>query len=349
MFNRPTLQQLIERAQSDIDSRLPGTDPRLRYSVLGALARALAGAVHGVYGMLAWLARQLIPDTAEAEILARWADIWGITRTAAIAATGNVDFTGTNGTLIPAGTELQRADGALFTTDADATIALGVATAAVTASLAGAAGNTDAGSTLTLTTPIAGLNSTATVAAGGLANGTDLESDDALRTRLLERLREPPHGGSSADYIAWAKEVAGVTRAWCFPLEGGDGTVVVRFVRDNDASIIPDAAEVAAVQAHLDEERPATAAVTVSAPAALPINFTIAVVPNTAAVQQAVTAELTDLIQREGYPGSTLLLSHIREAISISAGETNYLLTVPSADVAVASGQIGTLGVITWA
>lgn len=76
-FQRPTLPQLIERAAADIESRLPGTDPRLRRALLGVLARTHAGAVHGLYGALDWLARQIIPDTAEAEILDRWADWWG--------------------------------------------------------------------------------------------------------------------------------------------------------------------------------------------------------------------------------------------------------------------------------
>jgi uncharacterized phage protein gp47/JayE len=81
-----------------------------------------------------------------------------------------------------------------------------------------------------------------------VADGSDEESTDELRARLLARLQNPPHGGNATDYEAWAKEVSGVTRAWSYPLELGAGTVTVRFVRDDDASPIPDAGEVAAVQ-----------------------------------------------------------------------------------------------------
>ena len=87
----------------------------------------------------------------------------------------------------------------------------------------------------------------------------------------------------------------------------------------------------------------------VVAPTAVPLNFTIAVTPNTAAVKAAVEAELRDLIRREAVPGGTLLLSHIREAISLAAGETNYTMTAPSADVALTLGQLTTFGAITWA
>ena len=348
-FVRSTLAQIIDRVAADINGRLPGADARLRRSVLGVLARQSAGVAHGLYGYLAYLGRQILPDVNEAEYLDRWANIWGVTRKAAAAAKGNITVTGTNGVTVPAGTALQRSDGAEFTTDADGTIASGTATIAVTASVGGAAGNTAASSSLTFTTPLAGINSVATVAAGGLTAGTDIETDASLRARLLERLRRPPHAGTKEDYIAWAREVAGVTRAWCYPLEGGLGTATVRFVRDDDASIIPDAGEVSAVQAYIDARRPIGATITVAAPVAVPLNFSITLTPNTQAVRDAVTAELTDLLRREAEPGGTILLSHIREAVSTAAGETDSVVTAPAANVAHTTGQIATMGTITWA
>ncbi len=348
-LQRDSVQQLKARVRADIKSRLTGVDPALAKSVAGALADTVAGAVHGLYGAIAWYGRQILPDTAEDEDLERHAALYNLAPTAASAASGNITFTGTNGSVIPSGAELQRADGALYSTTADATIAAGTATAAATASAAGAAGNAIAGVSLTLTTPIGGVNSSATVASGGLAGGADIESIDSLRARLQERLEEVPQGGSASDYVRWALEVAGVTRAWAFPLEGGAGTVTVRFVRDNDVSIIPDAGEVAAVQAYIEEVRPTGAALTVAAPTAVAFNFTVALTPNTVAVQQAVLAELTDLLRREAYPGATLLLSHIREAISIAAGENNHVLTVPAANVTYTNSQIGIMGTPTWA
>ncbi len=348
-FNRPTLAQLIERNQADIESRLPGADASLRRTLLGVLARIQSGCAHGLYGYLDWQALQLMPDSAEFEHMERWASIWGISRKAAAQAKGSVTFTGDNGSVILAGMVLQRSDAVEFSTDAEAAITAGTATATVTAVDGGAAGNTAAASQLTLVSPIAGVSSTITVAAGGLTAGTDTESDASLRTRLIARIQQPPHGGADFDYETWALEVAGVTRAWVFPQELGPGTVTVRFVRDDDASIIPDAAEVAAVRTYIDERRPVTAAVTVVAPIAVPLNFTLAVTPNTQAAKDAVTAELTDLLRREAEPGGTILLSHIREAISIAAGETNYVMTAPSADVTHTTGRMAVTGTITWA
>ncbi len=347
-FNRPTLPELIQRNIADIESRLPGRDARLRRSNLNVTARLLAGAAHGLYGALDYLSRQILPDTADAEYLDRWASIWGVTRRPAENAVGAVDLTGVNGAIVPAGEVLVRSDGQEFTTDAEVTVALGVATVQVTASLPGAAGNTDAGSSLSFVSPVAGVNTAGIVATGDLVNGSDTESDDSLRLRLVARIQDAPHGGAEFDYVNWAREVPGVTRAWCYPQELGAGTVTVRFVRDDDASPIPDAPEIAAVQAYIDARRPVTAVVTVVAQVAVPLNFTIELTPDTVPVKTAVEAELVDLIRREAIPGGTLLLSHIREAISLAAGETDYIMTVPSADVSLATGQISTFGAITW-
>jgi uncharacterized phage protein gp47/JayE len=342
-FDRPTLASLVEQIQTDFVSRLALTGNPLRRSIVHVLSRVLAGAAHMLHGHLEYLSRQLFADTAESEYLTRIGGVFGVTPTAPTFATGNVEFTGDNGELIPAGTVLLRSDGAEYTTDADATIAGGTATASVTASLAAAAGDCDAGVSLAFESPIAGVVATATVAAGGLSGGTDAESESAYRTRVLARMRNVPHGGASADYVAWAKEVPGVTRAWVFPLELGAGTVAVRFVRDADVSLIPDAGEVATVQAYIDERRPVTAAVTVSAPVEVPLTFAFAsITPDTTAVRAAIVAELEDYLLRNASPGATLPLSQIRTAIGQAEGLADYSLTSPAADVVPATGELFT-------
>lgn len=348
-FMRPTLPQLIDRDAADIESRLPTVDARLRRSILGVLARMHAGSVHGLYGYLDYISKQVMIDTADETYLTRHAAIWGIARKAAAPAKGNAIFTGTTGVTVPAGTALQRSDGTEFTTDVDGTLAAGTVTVAVTATVGAAASNTAANTSLQLVSPIAGVTSSATVDSLGLTGGTDIETLDAWRARLLERVQRPPHAGTSDDYIAWALEVAGVTRAWCYPLEGGNGTVTVRFVRDNDASLIPDATEVTTVQNYIAAKKPIGATLTVAAPVAAPLNFSITLTPSTQAVKDAVTAELQDMLLRDAQPGGTILLSHINEAISIATGETDHVLTAPTADVTHTVGQLATMGTITWA
>lgn len=346
-FSRPSLNDLIVRIKNAITSRL--NFDQLRRSDAEVYGKVIAGVSHELHGHLQYISEQVIYDTASADYLDRWATIYlDVPRKPAAAATGNITLTGSNGVIVPINTVLISTTGIEYTTDVEVIIASGTATVAVTAETGGLNTSLELGSVLSLVTPIAGLNSTATVATGGLVGGADIESDSSLRSRLLTRIQQPPQGGADYDYVNWALEVPGVTRAWCYPQELGVGTVTVRFVRDDDASSIPDAGEVTAVQDYIDARRPVTADVSVVAPVAVALDLTIDVIPDTADVRAAVQAELQDLIQREGAPGATLLLSHIREAISVAAGEFNYTMSSPSADVTHTTGQIPVLGTITW-
>ena len=350
-YPRPTLAELDEALRADIVSRLPGTDPLLRRSYLGALARGMAGGLHELYGFQQWIADQAFPDTAEGPELLRWAAIWGVEQVAATQAEGAILVEGTAGTVVPAGTIWRSGSDQDFETDAEFTMpAAATGNIDVTAVVAGTAGNAPVGVILNLVNPISGLGSQANVSTA-IEGGADIESIASLRARLLSRIQDPPRGGTSEDYVLWSESAhPDVTRAWGRPLAGGLGTVTVYFMTDDaTANGIPAAAVVDTVQDYIDERSPVTADVTVSAPTASPLNFTIdSLEPMTQAVQDAVEAELQDLIRRETEPGGTLLVSHIREAISTSAGETDHVLTSPAANVTVQATQITTYGQTTF-
>lgn len=347
-LERPTLPELVEQGAAEFESRLPGVLARARRSVVGVINRVIAGALSGLYKYAAFLNRQAWPDLAEGEYLDDRGTLWKVTRTPAAPATGTVRFTGVDGTAVPIGTTVQRGDGVLYETTAAGVIAAGEALIAVQCVTAGQDTNAAINTALTLSSPVAGVNANAT-ATTELGGGADIELDEAYRARVVANVRKPPHGGREDDYIEWAKEVPGVTRVWIYPGEQGPGTVVLRFMRDNDAGgAIPSAGEVADVQSHIDPLRPVTADLIVVAPVAAPLNFTIQLLPDAPAIRAAVQAELEDLIRRKAEPGGTLLLSHIREAISTAAGETDHVLTAPIANVATATGQITTMGAIAW-
>lgn len=354
MFARPSLAALIGRIGGDLLGRLEVDGPLLRRAMARVLSSVWGGAVHGLYGYIDWAVKQLFGDTAEREFLLRIAAMYGITLEPAEFATGTVTAQGVDGSLIPVGTILSLDSATKYSVTADAVIASGVATLSIQAVLAGAAGNLTGPTVLTFESPIDGVAGTAYVFGSPIEGGVDEEDIEHLRARLLLRLREPPEGGADQDYEAWALEVPGVTRVWVYPNELGPGTVVVRFVRDGDESILPDAGEIAAVQAKLDEKRPITAEVTAAAPSALVTAFTIHVVPDNANTRAAVTAELDDLFKREAEAGDgdgrgSVLLSHIRTAIGSAEGVTDYALTSPAADVVPALGELPTVGAITWA
>lgn len=350
-FERPTIAELQEGLISDIDSRLDDTDTRVRRSFLGILARVLAGGLHMLYGFLAWVARQAFPDTAEDEYLERWAAIWGIRKAPPVRAIGTAALSGAPGTAVAAGTVLRSSAGQDYRTTAEENVgAGGTVEIAIEAVIAGAAGNAAGQIRLGLVSPIAGIESAAT-AGGAIEGGANEESNGSLRARLLKRLRTTPRGGTAADYEVWGLAGhAAVTRVWARPLADGLGTVTVYLMSDDATdSGIPAAAVVDAVQAHIDAHRPVTAAATVAAPTAAPLDISIRnVEPDTQAVMDAIKAELADLVRRESEPGGTILVSHIREAISTAAGETDHVLTSPAADVDHADDEIAVLGDVTF-
>lgn len=359
-FDRPDLQTLITRTVADINSRFTGTYNQLRRKATTVFARVLAGLAHGLYGYLDWISTQILPDTQEDAQLLRYGTLMGITRKAEATAAGNLTVTGSDGAVIPVDTLWQQADGTEYISTAQATISAGSATVAVEAVEAGAASNADAATAVTIVSPISGVDPDAVVATGGITGGQDIETIDAYRQRILERTATVFTGANAAVYVKWAKEVAGVTRAWCYENTPAAGEATVLFVCDDQSgSIIPDAAKITEVSNYLDEHtdpvtgqtvgRAVNCTLTVNAPSTQVIDCTILPSPNTTAVQDAIEAALIDLLRRESEPAGTILLSHIREAISTAAGEDDYIMSAPTADIVLPASTIGIMGTITWA
>lgn len=346
-FERPKLPELIEQGAAEFESRLPGVLARVRNSVIGVLNRVIQGGFDSLFKYIDRKSRSWWPDICDVEDLPDHGARWDKPRLAAAPATGTVQFTGLEDAPIPENTVVQRSDGTQYFTTAPGAIAAGVANIAVEAVVPAQLGNAVIGTSLTLTSPVPNVNAVAT-AFTALSGGADIENPERWRNRILARIRRPPQGGADYDFEGWALEVPGVTRAWVYPKEQGPGTVVVRFVRDDDASIIPDAGEVATVQAYIRARCSVIADLYAVAPVATPQNYTIQAVPNTDAVKGAIIAELAALYRREAKPGGTMLISQEREAVSVSAGETDHVMTVPSANQTHTAGQLPTLGDFTW-
>lgn len=354
-FARPSLSDLITRVKGDLRGRLEIGGPLLRRAMADVLSTVWAGAVHLLYGYLDWVSKQIFADQSDSDQLIRQAGLYGITPIAAEFASGTATVTGTNGSTILAGTILALDSVNSYSVATGQTIASGTATLPITAVLAGSAANVPSGTTLTFQSPVAGVSSTATVAAD-ITNGEDQETTDELRARFLLRLRQPPEGGADQDYEAWTLAAGvGATRVWVYPNELGLGTVVVRFVEDNNAvSIFPVTGDVTTVQAALNAQRPITAAVTAEAPTELDVAFTIHLVPSNADTQAAVAAELKDLFFRVAQPGNStgtqgiVLLSQILTATGTADGVTDFSVSVPSANVVPGIGKLPTVGTFTW-
>lgn len=294
-------------------------------------ANATAAAIEGLYQHQQWLVRQILPDTADADYLERWASLFGIMRKAASMATGTIEFSGLPGSPIPIGTEAKTNGGVAFVTTVSGTLSAGgSATLAAQAVLVGSAGNQEAGTALTLTAAPTGLLSTGLI--NTMTGGADIESDASLLARLLDRLRYPPHGGAAHDYLTWALEVSGVTAAYVYPLRRGPGTVDVIIMA---AGGLPDMQLIATAQSHIDYLRPVTADCLVFGPTAISVNVTASLVLSgtTLAAASLVISNALSAYFASLKPGDTAYLSRISGIISNTPGVVDFTLTAPGANV----------------
>jgi uncharacterized phage protein gp47/JayE len=345
-FARPTLAEIRARIQADLNERANSGTPYLRRAFEYVLSWALAAVVHDLHGHIAYGVQQMLPTTCDEVQLAQWGQMLSVPRKQPTAATGNYVFSGTNTTVIPAGTVIQVTGNVRYETTAEGTISAGTATVAVEAQEVGEEGNTDAATPGALVSPISGIQTAGVFDGSGATGGTDLEELETWRTRVLVRLSTTPRGGTSADYEVWARETPGVDIREVFvtPLRSGAGTVDVAFTVEIDDAVddpsdqIPSAPQVALVQAYIDTKRPADmAGCEVYAPTEQTQNYTIAIRPNTSTIRAAVEASIRAMHVREVPMGATLLLSKIGEAISASAGEIDHEVTVPATNITATS------------
>jgi uncharacterized phage protein gp47/JayE len=354
-WSTPTLKATRTMTRDYILSQL-GAKAMIPNSVLRIMSDAMSGLAHLTMLYIDWLAKQLLPDTAEQEWLDRHGIIWlknadGSTgRKAATYANGAVHFDGDFGVIVPSGTIVTGINNVQYQTTAEVTLGNVGASAPALALTAGEIGNLPAGSDLSLSTAIEGVVSTAT-ADGDMAGGVDEETDDQLRERVLFRIQKPPMGGDKDDYEAWTMSIPGVTRAWCAPVEMGPGTVTVRFmmdvVRDYNNGF-PLASDCTLVKAYLDTVRPvAVKDLFVVSPIPMPVDMLITkLFPNTTAQINAIEASCIERFRLKAAPGEIYYRAWVDEAIS-DANPEYYDLVLNDA-VPPDNGSLPVLGTISY-
>lgn len=348
----PTLRQRRQHVRDYIVSHLPGSDATLAKSFLRVLADAQGGLAHALDTYHEWLSRQLFIHSADAEDIDDH-NIWLTNgRKSATFASGNITLTGITGAVVPVATRLIAANSIEFETTSQITIGAGGTDVAVEALDAGIDGNLVTATKLSLVTAISGVDGEATVKTPGFTGGIDEENDEDFRTRIIQRIQEPPHAGDAQDYVAWAKEVAGVTRAWSYGSEMGVGTVTVRFMMDDVQSAnggFPQPGDVATVLAYIDVLRPVTVVdLFVVAPQPQSIDFTITnLTPDTTAIRASISAGVDQMLIDRATPGQTIYRSWVSEAISLAIGEDRHDLTFSNTAMTTAN-HMGILGTITY-
>lgn len=392
-FTRPTLTDLETQAAGDIATAVPGADALLRFSNLGILGRLLAALVNGLYGYLDWIARQAVPFTSTDVYLQGWAALKNVFQkapTGAGTAPGNpiqAQFTGANGTPLPNEWPLTRSDGVPYITTGEAVVAGGVVTVPLLATGTGSATTCVVGQIINLASAIAGINSAGVITAAG-SPGTDLESQDDFRGRMLQAYQAPPMGGADADYLAWALAVAGVTRAWVVPLEGGAGTVSVYFMMDdaesafggfpqggnggatNETRTAAATGDQLVVANTIYPLRPVTALVSAKAPGNNGVTFTLnGIAGVSGATKTAIAAAISAVMLAQAAVGGAvdgngdalpgIDVSYIESAIAAVAGTAGFVITAiacangsvtpsPAGNITSDAGFLATLAGVTY-
>lgn len=351
-FNVPTLRQLNADGWADVEASLDEVLPK--FGVEKALNSSVSSAIRDIYDYQTLIVRQIIPTTeSEDQTIVDIARTEGVIRKLASGAIGPVSFTGTSP--IPVDTVMTHKDGRAYRVTSSASPEGGTVVVQVQAEDVGSETNLDAGEKLTLSSTVPGVSPIGL--SGGLSGGAAIEPIAQLLERLLFRKRNPPMGGAEHDYVAWCREVDGVSRAWAIGAYQGGSTVGYAFVFDEREDIFPTVTDKQAMTDYIYRHQDPATGVFVGRPAgieAINIDLTakttdlaIQLTPDTADNRTVVLANLQSYWATLS-PGSTLVLAKVRTAIGEIDGVDNYALDL-NADVTSDTEELHVLGEVAWA
>lgn len=360
MYTPPTTSEIEAQIIARIESGLGQSVPILPTAFVRILAAALSAPLALLYRVIAWAMRQIFPQTGDAEALIYIAGQYDLVRSPSVAAELTITISGDNGTDIPAGT-LWTTDGLVYAQAAIATIAGGSATATIEALVSGIDGNIANGTALTPASPIAGVSGA--VVASTVTDGVDEESIETFRSRVIDRMRYQPQGGSAADYVQWAREVAGIVAAFAFRV--GTDVVVYPLLSLTGTSRVPDASKLTEVQNYLQapERRPLCATVYAQAATERTVDVTITGVSPSDAATKALIEDAIESYLYARYPRQysdeplatdviavAAIWSSIFATGAIATAVTMTISGIGSATTyTLPAGEIAKLGSVTWA
>lgn len=455
----PQRSDVVGSLQAYTNTELPGLNPTVtrRRGFIGGMVKSLGSALHDWYVKLKKYAdNEPFPQTATQSFFERgwWLDITELPRNPATTAQGRVVVTGSDGALLPSGSNLSL-DGQTYTTDNSVTViaqtlvgtsiahdallgrfvteephnlATGMSvtisggvdaslngtfeiqvidrntieynleqaltgtalepnpvlaatwtTVLVTAAVEGEIGNIDPGARLTIENPPAGVDSNALITFDGVADGSELETLESWRARVLEALGTD-FGMFTADEIRIvAKKIPGVTRVFIREPErrvydengvqildgvGADGyptegRVRIAFLRENDADPIPSALEVDQVRQKIHSELVPAHTLLDDVEVVAPDRYNLevrfrSISPDTPGLRSSIRANLVQYLTESATWGGVLEIEGIRCAIRHSYdGETNqalksYELDTPTMDIALPVDAYPVLAGVTW-
>lgn len=222
----------------------------------------------------------------------------------------------------------------------------------------GSENNQSAGVVLTFSSPIAGVNADVVVDFDTLGSGTDLESDEALKARFLDRVQNPVANFNVSSIEAQAKTISGVTRVFVEEITPSVGQTTVYFTRDDDASVIPSGPEVNEVRDALLEIKPAhmdPVDFIIAAPVGIPVDFAfVSYAPASPSMETAIRNNINQFFREQNVVSQDVDQDEYRAAIintidpDTGIKVTDFELSAPIGDIPISSGELATLGTIIF-
>lgn len=298
--------------------------------------------------------KQVFPATATGEYLERHAAMRGLVRKEGTKATGTVNFwrntpAGYN-IIIPAGTVVQSndAEGLRYVTVQD-TVMLGqVLNASITVEAVepGSKYNLKTGSITVMVTPPAGI--TKLTHDSACRGGTDAESDEDLRRRLLDACRAPAVGGSPGYYRAMVLAQNETGKVKVIPACRGGGTLDV-VVYGGTGPLAKS--KLTELQELFREQRDLGVDVLVRQAVTTPVNLELELAAEEGwdyeAVRESCQAALLAEMQKLDI-GEPWLLSRMNRVIMDQPGAYNCRIRLPAADAYPLEDRLLVMGGITF-
>ena len=333
----------VDEIQDSLLAYVPDNYEKSVGSFFSDLLKPVAIQLYLLQNKLETLQENAFALTASGEYLDRKAAEQGLTRRAGTYATGILRIYGTKGEVVRAGAKAA-AENVLFAVDETVTIPeSGYVDVAASCTTAGGVGNVSAGKINRFPVMLRNLISVENIT--DFEGGYDEETDAELLERYLEKVSRPNVSGNKYHYIEWAKEITGVGDVRVIPLWNGAGTVKV-VITDSDNQPANDEL-IAAVAAHIEENRPIGASVTVVSATALTMNVAVKLTASGSDLQDKIKTAISEYLSGMATEKSYISYAKVGSLILSVDGVDDYSnlkINGGTSNITIADGAVPVLG-----
>lgn len=321
-----------------------GRSAVIRKGVLKVLASVLGAALYMLHLVAKRMWKNRFVHSCDIDALDGFGAEYAVPHKPPVYATGYVSVALSNGTAsLPSGTLLlDEVTKKEYKTVNDVALSVGSNNVRVMASEPGAESNASSGTELVFIDSVpSNVGDSAEVVGDGIVGGKSVdvvisgnveqwgESAEDYRARLLNRIQNPPHGGSANDYKRWAERFNFVSKAFVFAHNPRVNSVVVacaNIAKGSTPAITDDQVEEVDNYINADERRPVTADVLVMSvsPVKMVVNATCK--PFNDDVKKSVTDALKSVLQNMG-PESEMNFSDARVYVLANSKATDFSIS----------------------